>query len=401
MATGKANLIIKKNAEGQVVAQINKKTKRGEYFLIAGAKQADFISSIELTGFDKMPGGFFSSGRGLTGSGFFIAEKIFNKWKRKFRVVITAADPSKISRQGLGVTLQIKHADLQRLNQRYRKIKEQGAASAREDVADFLNDLSQKYFPAGKKKTSRDYSAGELAVILKKKEVLDNLDDSDREELNEFIPEYVSRIPITLKSSKKLQVVFDLLGAGQRVYLKKIIEEFEKRLKAATQNENSWQEFLRKYILIFRNTYGEVLEKESVALEGKFPDFILIDPYNYLDIYEIKRPDTRLLEYDKSRQNYFWHKELAKAISQVENYIHQVQRNSDALINDIRRKKSLDINIVRPRGYIIAGRRSLITNTTMENHFRILNESLKNVDVILYDDLLDGLKTFIARVVGK
>jgi hypothetical protein len=401
MATAKANLLIKRNAEGTVIAQINKKTKRGEYILIPGAKQADFISSIELTGFDKMPTGFFTSGRGLTGSGFFIAEKIFNKWKRKFRVVVTASGESKISRQGGGVTLQIKHSDLQRLNRTYRKIKEQGAAAAREDVTDFLNDLSPKHFPIGKKKTSRDYSAGELAALLRKDDVLDNLDDSDRDELNEFIPEYVSRIPITLKSSKKLQVVFDLLGAGQRVYLKKIIEEFEKRLKAKTQNENSWQVFLRQYILIFRNTYGEVLEKESVALEGKFPDFILVDPYNYLDIYEIKRPDTPLLDYDKSRQNYFWHKELAKAISQVENYIHQAQRNSDALINDIKRKKGLDINIVRPRGYIIAGRRDQITSATMENHFRILNESLKNVDVILYDDLLDGLKTFVERVVDK
>jgi Domain of unknown function (DUF4263) len=401
MATGKANLIIKKNADGEVVAQINKKTKRGEYFLAADAKQAQFISAIELIGFDKLPSGFFSSGSGLTSSGFFITEKIFNKWKRKIRVVVSASSPSKINRQGRSITLQIKHTDLLRLNQTYRKIKTQGTAAIREDVTDFLNDLSPQHFPVGKKKTSRDYSAGELAALLKKKEILDNLDDSDRDELNEFIPEYVSRIPITLKSSKKLQVVFDLLDAGQRVYLKKIIEEFEKRLRATIQNENSWQEFLRKYILIFRNTYGEILEKESVALEGKFPDFILIDPYNYLDIYEIKRPDTRLLDYDKSRQNYYWHKEMAKAISQVENYIHQVQRNSDTLINDIRRKKSLDINIVRPRGYIIAGRRSQITSTTMENHFRILNESLKNVDVILYDDLLDGLKTFIERVVGK
>lgn len=401
MATGKANQFIKKTNDGVIVAQINKKTKRGEYFLITGAKQADFISSIDLSGFDKLPAGFFSSGRGLTGSGYFIAEKIFNKWKRKFRVIVTASGSSKISRQGLGVTLQIKHSDLQRLNQTFRKIREQGTTSVREDVTDFLNDLSPKHFPLGKKKTSRDYSAGELAILLMKTDVLDNLDDSDRDALNEFIPDYVSRIPITLRSDKKLQVVFDLLDAGQRVYLKKIIEEFERRLKAKTQNENSWQEFLRKYILIFRNTYGEVLEKESVALEGKFPDFILIDPYNYLDIYEIKRPDTRLLDYDKSRKNYFWHKELAKAISQVENYIHQVQRNSDALINDIRRKKSLDINIVRPRGYIIAGRRGQINSTTMDNHFRILNESLKNVDIILYDDLLDGLKTFIARVVGK
>jgi len=29
------------------------------------------------------------------------------------------------------------------------------------------------------------------------------------------------------------------------------------------------------------------------------------------------------------------------------------------------------------------------------------NESLKNVDVLFYDDLLDGLKTFISRIAKK
>jgi len=56
---------------------------------------------------------------------------------------------------------------------------------------------------------------------------------------------------------------------------------------------------------------------------------------------------------------------------------------------------------VRPRGYIIAGRRSQITNETMMNHFRILNESLKNVDILFYDDLLEGLKTFLERISAK
>ena len=135
-----------------------------------------------------------------------------------------------------------------------------------------------------------------------------------------------------------------------------------------------------------------------MTLSGKYPDFMLIDPYNYLDIYEIKRPDTKLLGFDKSRGNYFWEKEISKAISQVENYIHQIQRNSDSLVNDIRKKKGLDISIVRPRGYIIAGRRDQLLNPTMEDYFRILNESLKNVDILFYDDLLEGLKTFISRI---
>ena len=92
--------------------------------------------------------------------------------------------------------------------------------------------------------------------------------------------------------------------------------------------------------------------------------------------------------------------ELVKAISQVENYLYQLQRNSDTLITDIRKSKSIDINIVRPKGYIVAGTRNQLKNTKMLDDFRILTESLKNVDIILYDDLLQNLESFVEKI-GK
>ena len=216
--------------------------------------------------------------------------------------------------------------------------------------------------------------------------------------MEDFIPDYLSNIPGTLRAKKKLQVVFDSLDAGKKVYFEKIIKEFKKKLKGRSQNEAIWQKFLSDYILILRNSYGEVLEKESVSLEGKFPDFMLIDPYSYLDIYEIKKPTTNLLKHDRSRNNYYWDTEISKAISQVENYIHQVQRHSDSLINDIRRNKGIEVNIVRPRGYIIAGLRKQLKNSKMLDDLRILNESLKNIDIIFYDDLLNNLEAFVRRV---
>ena len=38
------------------------------------------------------------------------------------------------------------------------------------------------------------------------------------------------------------------------------------------------------------------------------------------------------------------------------------------------------------------------TNSSTKDDFRILNESLKNVDVLFYDDLLDNLQSFFERV---
>lgn len=227
------------------------------------------------------------------------------------------------------------------------------------------------------------------------------LNTEDREKLEDFIPEYLSRVPGTLKARNKLQIIYDSLDAGRKIYCEKVLKEFRSKLKRKVQNEKIWQKFLSEYILILRNTYGEVLEKESVTLQGKFPDFMLIDPYSYIDIYEIKKPSTTLLRHDKSRNNYYWDSELSKAISQVENYLHQVQRNSDGLINDIRRNKGFEVSIVRPRGYIIAGMRTQLKNPKMEDDFRILNESLKNIDVIFYDDLLHNLETFVNRIKSK
>jgi hypothetical protein len=89
---------------------------------------------------------------------------------------------------------------------------------------------------------------------------------------------------------------------------------------------------------------------------------------------------------------------MAKAISQTENYLHQVQRSSDALTNDIRRNKGLDVNIVRPKGYIIAGTRDQLKKGKMLDDFRILSGALKNIDIILYDDLLSNLESFIRRI---
>jgi len=206
------------------------------------------------------------------------------------------------------------------------------------EVRKFLAANFTTQFKEYKGATPR-YAGGTLAEALDQKDMLSRLSDDDRVKLEDFIPEYLSSIKGTLKAKNKLKVVFDSLDAGKKVYFEKIIKEFNQKLKRSTQSESTWQKFLSNYILVLRNTYGEVLEKESVSLQGKFPDFMLIDPYSYLDIYEIKKPTTVLLRFDKSRNNYYWDTEMSKAISQVENYIHQVQRSSDILINDIRKHK--------------------------------------------------------------
>jgi hypothetical protein len=104
-----------------------------------------------------------------------------------------------------------------------------------------------------------------------------------------------------------------------------------------------------------------------------------------------------LLRYDKGRGNYFWDAEISRAIIQTEKYISNIERHRFELENTLKKSAS-QARIVRPSGFIIAGRRSDLKNEEMAEDFRVLNDSLKNVDVICFDDLLDNLTALQKRL---
>jgi hypothetical protein len=193
-----------------------------------------------------------------------------------------------------------------------------------------------------------------------------------------------------------VKIIAEGLKKTQRVYLEQIIAEYENKLKGKS-SEGIWQTFLRSHILMLLSTYAAVIEKQSVDLDGKYPDFMLVDAYGYLDVYEIKKPQTMVLNFDRSRKNYYWSVEVAKAISQTEKYLDNIQQYRLDLEHKLRRGK-IEAHIVRPRGFIVVGKRSSLTTDEMREDFRVLNDGLKSVDLIFYDDLLDNLKTLLNRI---
>jgi len=126
-------------------------------------------------------------------------------------------------------------------------------------------------------------------------------------------------------------------------------------------------------------------------LQISIPDFLLVDQFQFVDIFEIKKPDFDVVKYDKSHDNYYWSTETVKAISQVEKYIFDIEKHSDSLMNNFR-EKGIDLQIIRPRGFVLIGKRNDLENQKSKKDFRILNSSLKNVQVIFYDDFLDSIK---------
>jgi hypothetical protein len=132
-----------------------------------------------------------------------------------------------------------------------------------------------------------------------------------------------------------------------------------------------------------------------INIRMKKPDFILIDIQDYVDVYEIKKPNTELLGYDNSRSNFYWSPEMSKAISQVEKYLDALSKNAEELRNFIKGERKIDSRIIRPRGYVIAGTsKQFEQNEKKKDDFRVLCQSLKNTEVLPYDIFLKKFKAF-------
>jgi hypothetical protein len=277
-----ANQVIKRNDAGKTFVRINKKTGRGHYTISPKSSQHKYCEKVALEGFDRLPSGFYKNdGYCLSGAGTELFEEIADKYGKEISLTVTANGAFHIDGRGRKVRLTIPHRLLAEINSEKRSIRSQRASEVRAAVQSFLAGNAPRQF--GKFHDAKPaYAPGTLANILARDRITARMNPEDEKALQEFIPQYLSEISGTLRSNKKMQIIFDSLDAGRKIYLDKVLHEFKKKLTNKVQNEAAWQDFLKQHILLFRHTYGEVLDRSSITIiEGKYPDFMLIDPYSY------------------------------------------------------------------------------------------------------------------------
>lgn len=387
--------IEKKRDDGSLIYRIDRQKKTGDYFVNSDSKQAEYVQKIRLHGFDSFPSGLWREGYGFTAAGSWLISEVGKEVGGKLKVTLSAINPSGIRVTKGQTSVTINHNRLKAINNVFRGIKKERNSELRAVIEAFLAENFPNHFSA----TDDDvlgYQPGKIAQMLEDEVVVNNLSDDDKDALRAIFPSLIGEMAFSLKSANKVKIIAEGLKKTQRVYLEKIVAEYEKKLKGKA-SEGTWQTFLRSHILMLLSTYAAVIEKQSVDLDGKYPDFMLVDAYGYLDVYEIKKPQTTVFNYDKSRKNYHWSVEVAKAISQTEKYLDKIQQYRLDLEDKLRRGK-IEAHIVRPRGFIIVGKRSDLTTDAMREDFRVLNDGLKNVDLIFYDDLLDNLKSLLHRI---
>jgi Domain of unknown function (DUF4263) len=230
------------------------------------------------------------------------------------------------------------------------------------------------------------YVPGTLAGILSK-EAIPKLSGEDKEKLTKFLPDFIS--------SESIASVNLLKAKAQIQSLKELVVDLEIAL-ADTHSESWWQTYIRGKILIIQQGYIKALEKMNVAVgQTKFPDFALVTHDSYLDILEIKKPTTGLLKFDSGRGNFYWDAEMSKAIIQVENYIADVSTHANAVRSYLLDKHKITLQVLRPRGIIIAGDRRAFKSQKETDDFPLLSQALKNISLLTYDELLVRLQNYI------
>lgn len=233
---------------------------------------------------------------------------------------------------------------------------------------------------------AQKYKPGTFAEILNEN-ILSSLSSDDKDALNKFLPEYISKESV---SSVNL-----LKASTQIKTLKEIAAELKSEI-ASNRSESWWQTYIHKNILVIQQGYIHAIEKMNVIVGGtKFPDFSLITHDSFLDILEIKKPSTPLIKEDNSRNNFYWDTEISKAIIQVENYIENISKNADSVRSYIKDEYSIELKIVRPRGIILAGNSSDFDSQKKKDDYRLLTQASKNIIFLTFDELVTRLENYI------
>ena len=257
---------------------------------------------------------------------------------------------------------------------------------------DIKNDIIRKFFSNAfpdyfKEASTPVYVPGTLSKTISL-DIIPRLSSQDKEALNGFLPEYIA--------SESLGTVNKLKAKAQIESLRGLASDLEREIPRE-HPESWWQTYIKSNILLLQQGYITAIEKLNTTIgDTRFPDFLLVTHDNYLDVMEIKKPNTPILRSDASRGNFYFDSEISKAVIQTENYIDNITKQQDTIRSFLKDKHGLEIRAVRPRGIILAGDTRAFGTPKEGVDFRLLSQGIKNLTLLTYDELLTRLQNYIA-----
>jgi len=361
--------------------RIDKASRQIEFF----PREEFPVSQVLLEGFSQLPAQFSEKGYIKAGLMYYLNKKFSESGVNDFIISMSRNDSFRTTGSRKRMVLNYKS---------FKWLKEQITQiinEAKADKSSLIEEFFATKFPT-KYKAKSESSARRAAKVMKYLDdtIVEHFGPEEQDRVFDFV-EALLKTRYTMSSRKqklfaaaKLKV--DDIAVGE------VLDEFEKMLKD-NPHETKWGKFLEKNLYLLDSKYVEVVPELNVVLAGaRKVDFGLVDTQGFLDIFEIKKPSTPLLSAKTDRGNYYWNTYAIKAITQAEKYLYNAERKAANLAEDIKREGRISVTVIKPRAFLLIGASTQLDTDEKKEDFRILRMSLKNIEIILYDELLERLK---------
>jgi len=353
----------------------------------------EVIKLVILEGFSELPSFINHYGYGFDDRGINNFFKAHLKDNRFEKLIISKTRESKKYRANLII------AEDDFLNLIGAINQEQYACNETKKV--LIRNLLVSIFP--------DFAFDHRETNSNKKLILRNLNEKL---LNQLIAEDVDKIgDFYIKAAQKFKrpdlikkMNLKLNKASQLLSLTEVVTKFEKLIEE-NPAESKWQSFFDEYITLFDTRYVHRLNYKNIATGlTKYPDLVLVDIYGYVDFYELKKSGADILKYDDSHKTWYWTEDVVKLIAQASDYLQKARDNALSYANQIKQETStedsegIDVNILNPKAIIVIGTSDKLNTLKKKNNFKALRESLKDIEFLLYDELLERLKNLLSTL---
>lgn len=346
-----------------------------------------FLSEITLDGFEKLPEDFSENGYIKQGVQYYFNKKLENSSINKITISKDKESTIRKNRNSETHNLTLNYNDFKEIRESFLVVNNQASQSKNDIIDGLFYRLFPEKFPENTNTAQQQYRS---VIKNLKPDIIPHLTPDDLRLVENFISELLDK-RYQSNNHKFLQLARTKIQIDT-IAIDRILNEFKSNLDSKI-SENGWGKYLKKNLFLLDSKYVKILPELNVILRGsRNADFGMVDSKGYLDIFEIKKPDTPILSADTDRGNYYWHTSTVKAIVQAEKYLYNAERKASMLAEDIRREERIEVKVIKPRAILITGHSDQLDNDEKRDDFKVLRKSLKNIDIILYDELLEGLE---------
>lgn len=364
--------------------RINKREKTIYFF----PKDGDFsISEITLVGFERLPDDFSRNGYIKQGVQYYLNKKIESKSISSLKISKDDVSSIRKVRNREAYHLVLKYDDFKTIRENFLVVNNISQQNKNDIIDGFFYNLFPDKFEENTSTAKQQYSQ-----VIKNinPNIIEYFSPEDLETFESFISELLKK-KYKSDTHKFLQLTRTKIRVDN-LAIGRILDEFQKNLDNDI-SESLWGKYLKKNLFLLDSKYVKIISELNLVLGGtRNVDFGMIDTKGYLDIFEIKKPSTPLLSNNTDRGNFYWHQSAVKAIVQAEKYLFNAERKASSLAEDIRREQKVSVKVVKPRAILLIGLSNQLDTDEKRDDFKVLRQSLKNVDILLYDELLEGLE---------